>query len=80
MSLLAAVPEILQVRTSAGNAVPEDVYRLPVGIRKLAWSNTSVTINGKPIYIRGFGRHEDSAVRECQDNALILPIVFLTLT
>jgi beta-glucuronidase len=66
MFLFPAEPEIcLQVRTSADSAVPEDVYRLPVGIRKLGWSNTSVTINGKPIYIRGFGRHEDSAVREC---------------
>lgn len=53
----------LEVRTSTDSAVPEDVYRLPVGIRKLSWSNTSVTINGKPIYIRGFGRHEDSAIR-----------------
>jgi beta-glucuronidase len=46
--------------------VPEDVYRLPVGIRKLEWSDKTVKINGKPIYIRGFGRHEDSAVRQVQ--------------
>jgi beta-glucuronidase len=47
--------------------VPEDVYRLRVGIRKVEWSNTNVTINGKPIYFRGFGRHEDSAVSEAQN-------------
>jgi len=46
--------------------VPEDVYRLPVGIRKVEWNNKSVTINGRQIYIRGFGRHEDSAVRPVQ--------------
>ena len=46
--------------------VPEDVYRLPVGIRKVEWNNKSVKINGRQIYIRGFGRHEDSAVRPVQ--------------
>ncbi|KAJ9592379.1 hypothetical protein L9F63_015947, partial [Diploptera punctata] len=41
----------------------QDVYRLPVGIRKLEWNNDTVTINGKPLYLRGFGRHEDSDFR-----------------
>ncbi|KAJ9592380.1 hypothetical protein L9F63_015948, partial [Diploptera punctata] len=41
----------------------QDVYRLPVGIRKLEWNNDTVTINGKPLYLRGFGRHEDSDIR-----------------
>lgn len=39
-----------------------DVYRMKVGIRTLTWNNTSFFINGKPIYFRGFGRHEDSDV------------------
>ncbi|XP_072159329.1 beta-glucuronidase isoform X1 [Bemisia tabaci] len=41
----------------------EDIYVLPVGIRSLSWSNTTFMINNKPIYMRGFGRHEDSAIR-----------------
>lgn len=41
---------------------PIDVYRLPIGIRTLRWTNTSFLINEKPVYLRGFGRHEDSAV------------------
>ncbi|GFG37069.1 hypothetical protein Cfor_05748 [Coptotermes formosanus] len=53
----------LEVRTTTDSEVPEDVYRLPVGIRKVEWSNKTVKINGKQIYIRGFGRHEDSAIR-----------------
>uniref|UniRef100_A0A182PUA5 Beta-glucuronidase n=1 Tax=Anopheles epiroticus TaxID=199890 RepID=A0A182PUA5_9DIPT len=40
-----------------------DVYRLKVGIRTLEWNNSSFLINGKPIYFRGFGRHEDSDIR-----------------
>lgn len=39
-----------------------DVYRLKVGIRSLAWNEKQFLINGKPIYFRGFGRHEDSDV------------------
>jgi hypothetical protein len=59
---------LFQVRLSTKHEVPEDVYRLPVGIRKLRWNNSSVTFNGKQIYIRGFGRHEDSAVSGAQIN------------
>lgn len=49
-----------------------DVYRLNVGLRTLSWTNTSFHINGKPIYFRGFGRHEDADVRgKGLDNALM---------
>lgn len=40
-----------------------DIYRLKIGIRSLAWNSTSFLINDKPIYFRGFGRHEDSDIR-----------------
>ncbi|XP_065079480.1 beta-glucuronidase isoform X2 [Ochlerotatus camptorhynchus] len=40
-----------------------DVYRMKVGVRTLEWNNTSLLINGRPIYFRGFGRHEDSDIR-----------------
>ncbi|XP_069689811.1 beta-glucuronidase-like [Periplaneta americana] len=53
----------LEVRLSSEDGIAEDLYRLPVGIRKIAWNSTSVTINGRPIYMRGFGRHEDSNIR-----------------
>ncbi|XP_058054920.1 beta-glucuronidase isoform X2 [Anopheles bellator] len=40
-----------------------DVYRMKVGIRTLEWNSTAFLINGRPIYFRGFGRHEDSDIR-----------------
>ncbi|XP_050322534.1 beta-glucuronidase isoform X1 [Bactrocera neohumeralis] len=40
-----------------------DVYRLKVGIRTLTWNNSSFLINGRPVYFRGFGKHEDSDIR-----------------
>lgn len=39
-----------------------DIYRMKFGVRTLKWTNTSFLINDKPIYFRGFGRHEDSDV------------------
>ena len=45
------------------NTSVKDIYRLPIGIRNLRWTDTALYINEKPIYFRGFGRHEDSAIR-----------------
>ncbi|KAJ8681399.1 hypothetical protein QAD02_017186 [Eretmocerus hayati] len=53
----------LEVTVSVPNVTEADIYRLPVGIRTLRWTNTSLLINERPIYFRGFGRHEDSAIR-----------------
>ncbi|XP_046481350.1 beta-glucuronidase isoform X1 [Neodiprion pinetum] len=60
----------LEVRVSVTNTSGQDVYRLPVGIRTITWTNTSLLLNGKPVYFRGFGRHEDSFIR---GRALDLP-------
>ncbi|XP_033162075.1 beta-glucuronidase [Drosophila mauritiana] len=50
----------------------QDTYRLPVGIRSLSWDNDTLLLNGKPLYLRGFGRHEDSDIRgKGLDNALL---------
>ena len=50
----------VQLQTTSGEIV--DVYRLEVGIRVLKWDNKQFYINDKPIYFRGFGRHEDADV------------------
>ncbi|CAG9833021.1 unnamed protein product [Diabrotica balteata] len=51
---------------------PVDQYFLPVGIRTLTWTNSSFLINNKPLYLHGFGRHEDSDIR---GKGLDLPLV-----
>ncbi|XP_054001480.1 beta-glucuronidase-like [Hylaeus anthracinus] len=53
----------LEVTLSVTNDSKVDVYRLPIGIRTLTWTNTSLLINNRPMYLRGFGRHEDSILR-----------------
>jgi beta-glucuronidase len=36
-----------------------DCYQIPVGIRTIKVEGDALLLNGKPIYLKGFGRHED---------------------
>jgi beta-glucuronidase len=50
-----------------------DSYSLPVGIRTVRVDGTRFLINEKPFYFRGFGKHEDAAVRgKAHDNAFMV--------
>ena len=40
-----------------------DAYSLPVGIRTVEIDGARFLINDEPFYFRGFGKHEDTAVR-----------------
>ena len=52
---------------------PVDVYSLPVGIRTVRVDGTRFLINEEPFYFKGFGKHEDSAVRgKAHDDALMV--------
>ena len=39
-----------------------DNYSLPVGVRTISVSNNQILLNGKPIFLKGFGKHEDFPV------------------
>jgi beta-glucuronidase len=53
--------------------MPVDVYSLPVGIRTVKVDGARFLINGEPFYFRGFGKHEDSALRgRGHDNVLMV--------
>jgi len=41
----------------------EDHYTLPVGIRTIQVTKKQLLLNGKPVYLKGFGKHEDSDIR-----------------
>lgn len=53
----------LAVQLWGGGDAPLDTYTLPVGIRTVEVEGARFLINGEPFYFRGFGKHEDSAVR-----------------
>ncbi|KAF6203624.1 hypothetical protein GE061_001956, partial [Apolygus lucorum] len=61
-----------RITTKQSGVKIQDVYRLPFGIRTISWDNTTLFINNKPAYIRGFSRHEDSDIR---GKGLDLPLV-----
>ena len=39
-----------------------DEYSQEIGIRTVEVKDTSILVNGEPVYLRGFGKHEDSDV------------------
>ena len=51
----------LEVRLGEGRDA--DVYRLPVGIRVVEVRGQELLVNGSPVYLTGFGKHEDGPVR-----------------
>jgi beta-glucuronidase len=52
---------------------PVDSYALAVGIRTVAVDGTRFLVNGEPFYFKGFGKHEDAAVRgKAHDDAFMV--------
>jgi beta-glucuronidase len=50
-----------------------DSYTLPVGIRTIAVQGSQLLLNGEPIYLTGFGRHEDFPIHgRGLNNAVII--------
>ena len=41
----------------------EDHYTLPIGIRTVEVTEKQILLNGKPVYLKGFGKHEDSDIK-----------------
>ena len=44
------------------NSAIIDRYTLPIGIREVKVEGDALLLNGRPIYLKGFGRHEDFPV------------------
>jgi beta-glucuronidase len=53
----------LTVELGGRGGQPLDLYSLPVGVRTVRVEGSGFLINGQPFYFRGFGKHEDAAVR-----------------
>ncbi|MCH1608930.1 MAG: beta-glucuronidase [Flavobacteriaceae bacterium] len=41
------------------NDDPLDQYQLPIGIRTVAVNEKTILLNGEPVFLKGFGKHED---------------------
>jgi beta-glucuronidase len=63
----------LTVELRAGARAPVDTYSLPVGIRTVRVDGPRFLINDEPFHFRGFGKHEDAAVRgKAHDNVFMI--------
>lgn len=49
-----------------------DRYTLPIGFRTVAVEGDTFLLNGKPVYLQGFGRHEDFPI---SGRGLNLPVI-----
>ena len=49
-----------------------DACSIPVGVRTIACEGASLLLNGKPVFLRGFGRHEDADI---SGRGLNLPVM-----
>lgn len=49
----------LDVTLSGASGTPVDRYRLAIGIRTIEVKGPKLLLNGKPVFLKGFGRHED---------------------
>ena len=50
----------LTIQVGDDAQTPVDTYTDRIGIRTIKISGTDILVNDKPIYLKGFGRHEDS--------------------
>jgi beta-glucuronidase len=51
---------------------PVDEYALKIGVRTVEVKGSQILLNGKPVFLKGFGKHEDGAIR---GKALDLPVL-----
>lgn len=56
-------PYLYEVTVQIGNGSSwSDVYTANAGIRTIKVTENEILLNGKPVYLKGFGRHEDFAI------------------
>ena len=49
-------PYLYDLRVRIGE---DDEYQLKVGIRTIEWDDKNLYLNGEPIFLKGFGKHEE---------------------
>jgi beta-glucuronidase len=64
-------PFLYTLAVRLADAQPDE-YRLPIGIRTIAVDKDGLRLNGKPLFLTGFGRHEDFPIH---GKGLDLPVL-----
>jgi beta-glucuronidase len=65
-------PHLYALTVRIGHAPVVDTYHLKVGVRTVAVQGDQLLLNGKPVQLRGFGKHEDFPIH---GRGLDLPVL-----
>jgi beta-glucuronidase len=65
-------PFLYDLTVSVGGDRPLDVYRLKVGVRTIQVKGSQILLNGEPVFLKGFGKHEDFPIH---GKGLDLPVL-----
>jgi len=55
-------PHLYRLSVTLDDGGVQDVYHLKIGIREIKVEGEQLLLNGKPVFLRGFGKHEDFAL------------------
>lgn len=67
-----ADPHLYQLAVALGEEQRLDEYRLKIGVRTIAVKGDQLLLNGKPIFLTGFGKHEDFPIH---GRGLDIPVI-----
>ena len=65
-------PFLYRLTVALGGSQPLDVYTLKIGVRTIAVRGSQFLLNGEPIFLKGFGKHEDFPIH---GKGLDLPVL-----
>ena len=65
-------PFLYRLTVAVGGAQPLDLYTMKVGVRTVAVRGSQILLNGEPVFLKGFGKHEDFAIH---GKGLDLPVL-----
>ena len=67
-----ADPFLYRLTVALGAEKPLDAYHLKIGVRTIAVKGSRILLNGEPIFLKGFGKHEDFPIH---GKGLDLPVL-----
>ncbi|HEY2481673.1 MAG TPA: glycoside hydrolase family 2 TIM barrel-domain containing protein [Caulobacteraceae bacterium] len=65
-------PFLYRLNVRLGGEAPIDDYPMKVGVRTVQVRGSEILLNGKPVFLTGFGKHEDFAIH---GKGLDLPVL-----
>jgi beta-glucuronidase len=65
-------PFLYRLEVTLGEGTPIDVYALNIGVRTVEVRGSQLLLNGEPVFLKGFGKHEDYPIH---GKGLDLPVL-----